>query len=63
MTKERFEELLNQASSAGLDDTLIDDILSENAILWINSEVEDELSVEQENELVLAYRNGFLKGF
>ena len=60
MTK-RFEELKAEASEAGLNDTVVDEVLSENALLWVD-EVEDELSDELRDQLVQAYRDGFGSG-
>lgn len=59
MTPEKFNELLQKARTEGSNDTLLDTIMTEHALLFIN-EIDEDLTDDQHDQLLNAYIVGFV---
>jgi predicted DNA binding protein len=62
LTNERLDKIKKEAYDEGLNDTIVADILAENALLFINSNVEEELTDEEKAVVIQAYCQGFISG-
>lgn len=62
LTKKRLDEIKKEAYEEGLNDTTVADILAENGLAFIDSNVTEELSQEETEAIVEAYVQGFISG-
>jgi hypothetical protein len=63
MNKKNLEHYKQMAFDEGINDTLVDELLDENARLFIDSEVKYNMTDEQREEIHQEYRAGFIRGF
>ena len=62
MNEEEYKELLDSAHEAGANDTITAEHLSEGALLFISTDVPEQLTDEQQEEVIEAYHQGFKEG-
>ena len=60
MNTKELKKFKKEAWSAGENDTITEDHLIQGAILFIEHEVLEEITDEQHEEIVEAYRAGFM---
>ena len=65
MTAKRFKELKKQAQNEGFKDNMIQDIINEQAQLYLDCDIKtdewEEITDDQRNKIIQAYYKGVKK--